>query len=179
MLLLIDGSGRPNGNGAYLAEFIASKYPVTRITLRNLTFKDCNACGDCRKQNRVCTIEDDLQPCYQDFMEADVIILISPSYYWLPSGDVKKLIDRWYCMKKPQKQSRFKTGAKFVFFFTQGSCRKISYFTLFWLKTVMKNHNCRYKGMLITNCSFDDHKGIESSKKKIEILLDKFVKKLS
>jgi len=176
MLLLINGSGRSDGNGAYLADLIASKYPVKLINLRDLNFKDCNACGDCRKQNCICTIEDDLQPYYNDFMEADRIILISPSYYGLPSGDVKKLIDRWYCMKKPQKQSRFKDNTKMLFFLTQGSRRKLGYFTLFWLRMVMRNHKCQYKGILLTDCSFDDHKGIENRKNMIEIQLDKFMR---
>ena len=175
MLLLIDGSGRADGNGACLAELIASKYPaVKRVNLRDLDFKDCNSCGDCRKQNCICTIKDELQPYYSDFTEADRIILISPSYYGLPSGDVKKLIDRWYCMKMPKKQSRFKDGAKILFFLTQGSRRKISYFTLFWLKMVMKNHKLKYKGIRLTGCSFDDHKGIKNRESVITKLLRKF-----
>ena len=175
MILLIDGSGRINGNGAYLAELITLKYPAAkRINLRELSYKGCNACGDCRKQNCICTIEDDLQPCYADFMEADRIILISPSYYGLPSGDVKKVIDRWYCMKKPKKQSRFKKGAKILLFLTQGSRRKMSYFTMFWFKVIMQNHKLRCKSMLLTNCSFDDHKGIKNREAEILKALKKF-----
>ena len=180
MLILIDGSGRSDGNGAYLAGLICSKYHVAkRINLRELNFKDCNSCNDCRKQKSICTIEDDLQQFYPDFMEADGIILISPGYYGLPSGDVKKLIDRWYCMKKPRKQSRFKEGAKMLFFLTQGSRHKTSYFALFWLGIIMRNHKCQFKGRLLTDCSFDDLEGVKRREINIISLLKKFTANMS
>ena len=169
MILLIEGSERADGNGAYLAELITAEIPeAKRIKLRDLSFRDCNACGDCRKEERLCTIEDDLKAFYPDFTEADGIILISPSYYGLPSAEVKKLIDRWYCMKLPKKRSRFKEGAKVLLFLTQGSSRKIrSFYTLFWLKIVMNNHKCGFRGTILTECSFDDHCGINNQKSKI------------
>lgn len=174
MILLIEGSGRSDGNGAVLADFIAEAVPgVKRIRLHDLSFKDCNACGDCRKQISTCTIEDDLMRYYPDFMAADGIILISPSYYGLPSGDMKMLIDRWYCMKLPKKRSRFKKGAKVLLFITQGSRRKmISMFTMFWFKKVMSNHKCAFRGAILTDCSFDDRLGITGRKKKIMKLLN-------
>lgn len=169
MILLIEGSGRSNGNGAVLADFISGLIPgVKRIRLHELAFKDCNACGDCRRQVSICTIQDDLMQYYHDFENADGIILISPSYYGLPSGDMKMLIDRWYCMKLPKKHSRFKSGAKVLLFITQGSRRKaLSLFTMFWFKKVMTNHKCDFRGAILTDCSFDDRLGISNQKKKI------------
>lgn len=173
MILLIEGSGRKDGNGALLADFIAARLPgVKRIRLHDLAFKDCNACGECRTQVCTCTLEDDLQPYYADFMAADGIILVSPSYYGLPCGDMKMLVDRWYCMKLPKKQSRFKKGAKVLLFITQGSRRRLcSWLTLLWFKKVMTNHKCGFRGTILTDCSFDDRLGITGQEGKIVKLL--------
>lgn len=169
MILLIEGSGRKDGNGAVLADLIGDTIPgVKRIRLHDLAFKDCNACGECRKELSICTLEDELRQYYPDFANADAIILVSPSYYGLPSGDMKMLIDRWYCMKLPKKNSRFKPGAKVLLFITQGSRRKIpSLLSLYWFKKVMNNHKCDFRGVILTDCSFDDRLGISSQKKKI------------
>ncbi len=177
MLIVIDGSGRSDGNGALLADMIMNQYPqAKRLNLRDISFTCCDACGECRKKNTHCTKEDGLAPYYIDFMRADGIILISPTHYGLPSGLVKSFIDRLYCMKKPRKLSRFKDEAKMLFFMTQGSRRKIwGIVTLIWLKIIMNNHKCGFKGIILPDCSFDDHLGITQKEREIKRALKQFI----
>lgn len=169
MIVVIEGSGRVGGNGGVLAQLISDTLPdVKRIRLHDLDFKDCNACGECRSKVSLCTLEDGLTEHYADILAADSLIFISPSYYGTPSGDMKKFIDRLYCMKLPKKHSRFKTGTRLLVFITQGSRRKLpSWLTLYWFRKIMGNHKCAVKGVILTDCSFDDHFGISGRKQDI------------
>ncbi|MDR2400149.1 MAG: flavodoxin family protein [Deferribacteraceae bacterium] len=163
MILLIEASPRKNGNGAYIAAKIFDRFKdkgVTRFRLSEMDFKDCLACRSCKKNDSVCITKDDMQKIYPFLLDADTIILISPSYYGFVNGEAKKFIDRLYCMKKADKTSRYKEGAKLVFLLTMGKGnRDRGNFTQEWLKQIADNSSLKFYGVSIPNCSFDNTDG--------------------
>jgi multimeric flavodoxin WrbA len=160
MIVLIEASPRKNGNGASLAGMIEERFKekdVRRVSLRDLNFKDCLACRGCKKNDSLCVTKDDMQTLYPLLTDADTIILISPAYYGFVNGEAKKFVDRLYCMKKADKTSRYKQGAKLVFLLTMGKGnRDRGNMTQDWLKQIADNNSLKFYGVSIPNCSFDN-----------------------
>jgi multimeric flavodoxin WrbA len=94
----IVGSPRKNGNTelltAHTLKAVAEEGLDTElIRLAGLEIKPCNACEQCRKEER-CSIEDDFLPIYSKMKAADGIILASPVYYGSASALIKALMER-------------------------------------------------------------------------------------
>lgn len=101
-ILSLIGSKRKNGNTHLLVEQVLSHLDQTRyhtetIFLNDYNFIGCTGCGGC-DQSTTCMIKDDMQLIYQKMAMADVLILASPTYYYNVSADMKKLIDRFFCL---------------------------------------------------------------------------------
>ncbi|HKL13523.1 MAG TPA: flavodoxin family protein [Halanaerobiales bacterium] len=64
---------------------------LLHITDYNLQF--CQGCNTCLREGR-CVIEDDLTKIGDKLIEADGIILASPSYFGSPTAQLKNLMDR-------------------------------------------------------------------------------------
>jgi multimeric flavodoxin WrbA len=173
MILLIEASPRKKGNGAFLADRIEERFKdkgIHRFRLSEMNFKDCLACRSCRKNDSICVTNDDMQKLYPILLDADTIVLISPSYYGFVNGEAKKFVDRLYCMKKADKTSRYKEGAKLVFLFTMGKGnRDRGNNAQEWLKQIADNSALKFYGVSIPNCSFENTDGV--SLKAEEVLM--------
>ena len=95
------GSYRKNGNTDILlkkvldgvkSENIDSRY----IFLDDYDIKDCIGCEGCKNTYK-CVINDDMQQLYPLLMEADAIVLGSPTYFYNVTGKVKNFLNRLYC----------------------------------------------------------------------------------
>ena len=75
-----------------VAESSGCNYEI--VELGKLEVKPCTGCSECMMNEGKCPIQDDMQPLYQKLLDADAIILGSPTYYMNVSGAVKCLIDR-------------------------------------------------------------------------------------
>ena len=98
------GSPRERGNTDLLvtevlrgAESVGAQ--SERIYLNKLSIAPCQACDACAKTGR-CRVQDDVQPLYDKLLEADVIILGTPIYFWGPCAQLKLFLDRWYAIDK-------------------------------------------------------------------------------
>ena len=95
-ILAICGGLREESNTNKLVRKIAQSsgcdYEI--VELGKLEVKPCTGCSECMMNEGVCPIEDDMQDLYEKLIEADAIILGSPTYYMNISGAVKCLIDR-------------------------------------------------------------------------------------
>ncbi|MFC1995636.1 flavodoxin family protein [Chloroflexota bacterium] len=58
--------------------------------------KPCDACRSCLKKEGKCHINDDMQELYPKILDADGLILGSPSYFESVSAQAKIVIDRLY-----------------------------------------------------------------------------------
>ena len=95
-ILAICGGMREESNTNKLVKKIAesSGCDFEVVDLGKLEVKPCTGCSECMMNDGKCPIEDDMQGIYEKLMDADGIILGSPTYYMNVSGVVKCLIDR-------------------------------------------------------------------------------------
>lgn len=97
-LLAFVGSPRKGGNSDILTDEILrgaeeKGYDCEKIYLSDLSLSPCNACYACRPCGQ-CIKNDDGNSLYQKLIDADVIVLSSPVYFYSVSAQMKIFIDR-------------------------------------------------------------------------------------
>ncbi|MGC9309162.1 MAG: flavodoxin family protein [Candidatus Nanoarchaeia archaeon] len=102
-ILAVSGSPR-HKNTDYMIKKVIESSGINGeiIFLRDLKIFNCSGCGLCRK-NFKCVIEDDMKEIYNKLINADIIILGSPTYFNNVSGLMKNFMDRcipFYFFKK-------------------------------------------------------------------------------
>lgn len=100
-ILVIEGSPRVGGNTDLLSdEFIKGAKEngniVEKIYLQKKKINYCVDCEMCRKNGGKCVQKDDFQEVCDKIIEADVLVIVSPVYYYSVSAQMKTLIDRTY-----------------------------------------------------------------------------------
>ena len=95
-ILAICGGMRQDSNTNKLVKKIAaaSGHEYEVVDFGNMDVKPCNGCMECMMNEGLCPIEDDIKPLYDKLMQADAIIIGTPTYYENISGAVKCMIDR-------------------------------------------------------------------------------------
>lgn len=102
-VLILSGSPRKCGNSDLLCdEFMKgakeSGNDVEKIFIRNKKIAPCNACYYCRDNNGKCAIQDDMSEILDKILNADVIVMASPVYFYSINAQMKAVIDR--CVAK-------------------------------------------------------------------------------
>lgn len=102
-ILGIVGSKRKKGNTSCLVQEaleVARKEGLETqlIFLGDYSIKDCTGCEGC-KDTYKCVINDDMQKIYPLLLEADGVILGSPTYWYNVTADMKAFIDRCYSLE--------------------------------------------------------------------------------
>ena len=93
----------------------------------DLNIKPCLSCYGCRKDDKGCIINDDMQKLYGTIETADALILGSPVYMGQMSAQTKIFTDRLFASKQfsPRFSPHFKetntTKKKMILVFTQGN----------------------------------------------------------
>lgn len=121
-VIAINGSARKNGNTAILirevfSELDAEGIGTEMIQLAGKTIRGCIACGKCYKnQDKKCAVSNDFaNECIDKMVEADGIILASPTYFADVTAETKALIDRGgYVARANSDMLRRKIGAAVV-----------------------------------------------------------------
>ena len=97
-VLVISASPRRGGNSDTLCdEFIRgaqeSGNPAEKIFLRDRKVNYCTGCGVCNTTHQ-CVQRDDMAEILDKMVQADVIVLATPVYFYTMDGQMKTLIDR-------------------------------------------------------------------------------------
>jgi len=100
-VVAFNGSARKDGNTAILirkvfSELEAEGIDTEMVQLAGKTIKGCTACGKCFENlDKRCSVDNDIaNGCIEKMIEADGIILASPTYFSDVSTEMKALIDR-------------------------------------------------------------------------------------
>jgi len=111
-VLGVFGSPRKEGNTGLLLEealkgAVQEGAQVERIHLADLHVLPCKECHGCDRTGE-CVIQDDMQSIYSKLMEADIVFLASPIFFYGITAWAKALVDRsqaiWvrkYLLKDP------------------------------------------------------------------------------
>jgi multimeric flavodoxin WrbA len=98
LVLGISGSPRPKGNTAYAVrralEVIAGEgFETEYISLAGKDIGFCTGCWGCRATH-TCVFDDDMIPVYEAIRRCDGLLLGSPVYMGMVSGQLKAMMDR-------------------------------------------------------------------------------------
>ena len=101
-VLLFSGSPRRGGNSDLLCDqFLRGAeeagHNVEKIFIRDKSISYCLACGTCYEKRLDCPIGDDMPEIIQKMIEADVIVMATPVWFYAMSGQLKTMIDRTIC----------------------------------------------------------------------------------
>jgi len=97
-LLILSGSPRKGGNSDTLCDQFAkgaaeAGHMVEKIYVHDLNIGYCKACYSC-KDCRICVQEDDMAALLEKLVNAEVIVLATPVYFYSMDGQMKVMIDR-------------------------------------------------------------------------------------
>jgi multimeric flavodoxin WrbA len=121
-VIAFNGSARVNGNTATLVYHVFKELDkhgieTEMVQLAGKQIRGCTACGQCAvNKNQKCIIDSDIvNDCIKKMVEADAIILASPTYFANVSSEMKALIDRsGYVARANGNFLRRKVGASVV-----------------------------------------------------------------
>lgn len=97
-VLILSGSPRKGGNSDTLCDEFArgaaeSGNAVEKVRVAELDIGYCRGCYACKDSGK-CIISDDMAPLLQKMIDADVIVLASPVYFYSIDAQLKAVIDR-------------------------------------------------------------------------------------
>ena len=100
-VLILEGSPRPNGNSCILSgEFARGAEEagchVERLPVARKKISGCLGCNACYRNGGTCVQKDDMEQIRAKMLEADVIVLASPIYFYSMTAQMKTVIDRSY-----------------------------------------------------------------------------------
>lgn len=98
-VLILSGSPRKGGNSDTLCEQFKkgaenAGHNVEKIFVATKNVAPCMACYYCSKHNGECAIKDDMKDILDKMLNADVLVLSSPVYFYSISAQLKAVIDR-------------------------------------------------------------------------------------
>lgn len=113
-IVVLTGSPRRNGNTNYLADrFIAGAqekgHEMFRFDCAAHKVNGCRACNHCGMDGD-CVLKDDFSIVRPYLLEADMVVFVTPMYYFGFSAQIKSVIDRFYAINGRIKGAPKKTA---------------------------------------------------------------------
>ena len=119
-VLILEGSPRVNSNSCILSGEFArgaeeAGCSVEKVLVARKKLSGCLGCNACYRNGGTCVQKDDMEEIRAKMLEADVIVLASPIYFYSMTAQMKTLIDRTYAFFNELK------GKTFYFIITCGA----------------------------------------------------------
>lgn len=98
-VLILSGSPRHGGNSDLLCDEFAkgavdAGHEVEKISVADKKIAPCSACYFCSAHDGQCIHKDDMAELLQKMIDADVLVLASPVYFYSIDAQLKAVIDR-------------------------------------------------------------------------------------
>ena len=98
-VLIFSGSPRRGGNSDVLCDQFMlgatdAGNEAEKIFIRDRSINYCLACGTCYAKKEPCVYSDDMPFIIEKMINADVIVMATPVWFYAMSGQLKALIDR-------------------------------------------------------------------------------------
>lgn len=98
-VLALSGSPRKGGNSDTLCDqFLKGAAEVGHVTekvfIADMNINYCTGCGLCINREGSCSQRDDMADTLAKMVEADVIVMATPIYFYTMNGQMKTFIDR-------------------------------------------------------------------------------------
>lgn len=104
-IVMLTGSPRKKGTSALLADRFMegareNGHQVFRFDTAFKKVSGCRACDYCRGHNGECVRKDDMDALYEPLLAADLVVFVTPLYYFDMSGQLKNTVDRFYAIDR-------------------------------------------------------------------------------
>ena len=111
-VFLLSASPRKGGNSDILCdEFmrgaVEAGNKAEKIFLREKNINYCTGCGTCSFLGKPCPQKDDMAKILDKLIEADVIVMATPVYFYTMDAQMKTLIDRCCSRYTEMKEKEF------------------------------------------------------------------------
>lgn len=98
-VLVLSSSPRKGGNSDLLCDQFVSGalvagHQVEKVCLKDKNIRYCTGCGTCFNRTTSCSQKDDMAEILGKMVEADVIVMATPVYFYTMCAQMKTLIDR-------------------------------------------------------------------------------------
>ena len=98
-VLVLSSSPRRGGNSDLLCDQFTNGvqqagHHVDKIFLKDKKINYCTGCGTCIDRGKSCPQKDDMAEVLDKMVEADVIVMATPVYFYTMCAQMKTLIDR-------------------------------------------------------------------------------------
>lgn len=98
-VLILSGSPRKGGNSDLLCDAFArgaaeAGHDVEKLRVAAMKIHPCSGCYYCRDHGGQCAHKDDMAALLQRMIDADVLVLASPVYFYSIDAQLKAVIDR-------------------------------------------------------------------------------------
>src|SRR5699024_6474708 len=108
-ILVITGSPHKRGTSALLVDAFlegatAAGHQVERFDSAFAAVAPCKACAFCRSHGDQCTQKDDMEALWPKLLQADLVVLATPLYYFGFSAQLKAVLDRFYAKNASLRQ---------------------------------------------------------------------------
>ncbi|MDL2254474.1 flavodoxin family protein [Ruminococcaceae bacterium OttesenSCG-928-I18] len=142
-ILMIKGSPHSRGTSALLAQRFEegaaqAGHSVAVFEAAREEVHPCQGCDYCTKHGEKCVQKDAMQRLYPQLLSAELVVLVTPLYYYGMSAQLKKVVDRFYAVN----QTLLDNPKKAVLLATSGDADD-------WTMQALKAHYealCRYLG---------------------------------
>ena len=106
-ILILTGSMRKGGNTDLLAQAFAKgaseKNDVEIVSVADYKVNPCIGCNSCfKREGNSCFQEDDMSIIYNKLLDADVLVMASPVYFYGISAQLKAIVDRLHTPMREQ-----------------------------------------------------------------------------
>lgn len=113
-ILLLTGSPNQNGSSNMLAsQFVKGAQEVGNdiriIDTTRLNIRPCTGCIRCG-YNGPCTQKDDMEKVKSELLRADMLVFVTPLYYYGMSAQLKTVIDRFCAFNGDLQSKRMKSA---------------------------------------------------------------------
>lgn len=109
-VLIVEGGKRNGHTDQFVQSFVKGAQSVGHdVDVEYLIGKTINGCIDCQtcqKNGGTCVFKDDLVPIYEKLLDADVLVLAGPVYYYGITSQLKTFIDRTYAWHQKIKHKK-------------------------------------------------------------------------
>lgn len=104
-IVVLTGSPRKDGNSfamtdAFVRAAEAKGHKVTRFDTAFMQVGGCHACETCFSTGQACAYHDDFNTIAPAILEADVVMLTTPVYWYTVSAQLKAVMDKFYSLLK-------------------------------------------------------------------------------
>lgn len=118
-ILVLTGSPRIGGNSDLLADaFIKGAnnagHEVIKCEVGRKNISGCKACDTCYSRGKPCSFDDDFNSIALLIEKADVIVFVTPLYWFTFPAQLKAVIDKMYSFLIGEKESKIKESLLLV-----------------------------------------------------------------